>query len=95
MRKLSEILHQKRGLNNKAKLDDKSIFYFFNKVIEKEFGNKGLENLKPVFWKNGKLFIESRSSVWGGELWINRAGIAKKINQEIGADEVCEIKVKN
>ncbi len=96
MKKLKEILNQRQPLiNQKRELGSKSIFYFFSKIIEKEYGNRGLENLKPVFWKNGKLFVESRNSVWGGDLWINRRKIIKKINQEIGLKEVQEIKIEN
>ena len=76
-------------------MDEKSIFYFFNKIIEKEYGNRGLESLRPTYWKNGKLFVEAKSSVWGGDLWINRAAIISKINQEIGSRTVDEIKIKS
>ena len=94
MRKLADLLTRKNS-SNKAILDDKTIYYFFNKVIEREYGNKGLAKLKPDFLKNGKLFVRAESSVWSGELWTNREDIVKKINAEIGSKEVREIKLKN
>lgn len=93
MKKISDILRSKKSLNKKT-LDEKSIFYFFNKVIEREYGNKGLANLCPNFLKSKKLFVKAKSSVWANELWINRDEIAGKINEEIGSEEIKEIKVK-
>lgn len=93
MKKIGEILRQKKS-SVKKKLDDKSLFYFFNREIEKEFGSKGLENLKPSFWKDGKLFVKSKSSTWASELWINRQDVIEKINKEIGSKEIREIKIK-
>lgn len=78
-----------------ANLDEKTIFYFFNKVIEKEYGSKGLANLKADFLKEGKLFIKGKSSVWANELWLNKEDIAEKMNKEIGSKEIKEIKIKN
>lgn len=76
-------------------MDSQSIFNFFNRVIEREFGNKGLNYLKPDFWKNGKLFVKSKNSIWASELWINREDFINKINKEIGSREVREIGIKN
>ena len=53
MKKISDILRLKKSINKKA-LDEKSIFYFFNKVVEREYGNKGLVNLCPNFLKSKK-----------------------------------------
>jgi len=94
MRRLADLINSKKGFN-KARIDEKTIFYFFNKIIEREYGNKGLANLKPEIIKNRKLFVMAKSSVWANELWLNREEIAKEINQEIGAPEINEIKIKN
>lgn len=94
MKRLSDILNSKKG-RKQANLDDKSIFYFFSKIIEKEYGNKGLGNLSPNFLKKKTLFVKARSSVWANELWLNKSEIIGKINKEIGSEEIKEIKIKN
>jgi hypothetical protein len=94
MRKIGDILNFKKN-RVITKLDDKSIYYFFNKVVEKEYGNKGLGSLKPDYFEAGKIFVKAKSSVWANELWLNREEIKEKINKEIGSREVVEIKIKN
>ncbi len=94
MKKLADLINSKKGFSG-ARIDEKTIFYFFNKIIEREYGNKGLASLRPEILKNKKLFIKAKSSVWANELWLNRQGIAKEINKEIGSPEIDEIKIKN
>lgn len=94
MKKLADLINSKKGFS-KARIDEKTIFYFFNKIIEREYGNKGLASLRPEILKNKKLFIKAKSSVWANELWLNRQGIAKEINKEIGSPEIDEIKIKS
>ncbi len=94
MKRVGDILSGRKP-SPKGKLDEKSIFYFFKKIIEKEYGDKGAANLQPDFWKGKKLFVKTKSSVWANELWLNRKEIAEKINKEIGSSEIDEIKIKN
>ncbi len=94
MKKLADLINSKKGFS-RAKIDEKTIFYFFNKVVEREYGNKGLANLKADFLKSGKLFVKTKSSVWANELWLNKKDVAEKINKEIGSKEVDEIKIKS
>lgn len=94
MKKLKDLLSANR-VRKKTNLDEKSLYYFFNKIIEREYGNKGLANLKADFLKNGRLFIKAKSSVWANDLWLNKEEIVEKINKEIGTREVTEIKIKN
>ena len=78
----------------KTVLDEKTIFHVVQKVINEEYGIRGKTNLKPDFYKNGKLFIQSESSVWKNELWINRTEIIFKLNKYLGSEEIKEIKFK-
>lgn len=94
MKKLADLLNLKKT-PAKAAVDEKTIFYFFNKIIEREYGNKGLANLRTEILKNKKLFIKAKSSVWANELWLNRGEIIKKINKEISSPEIDEIKIKS
>ena len=94
MKKLGQLLNQK-DLNKKAALDEKAIFYIFTKIIKELYGNKGIENIKPHFYKKGKIFIKSLSSSWSNEIWLNKKEILEKINSEIGAEETIDIKIDN
>ena len=77
----------------KVALSDKEIFYLFERIIKREYGNQGSKNLKPNFFKNKKLFIRSESSIFANELLLNKKSIIQKINQEIGSEEIKDIKV--
>lgn len=74
--------------------DEKSIFYAFQRVIKEEYGAQGIKNFQPDFWKNGRLFVRTESSVWASELQLKREEIRAKMNKELGTDEVREIKLK-
>jgi hypothetical protein len=92
MKKISYFLGKNKKLA-KA-LDDKSIFFIFRKIIKSEYGAKGEQGLFPEFYKKGKLFLRAKNSNWANEIWSNRQDVLKKINNEIGTEEVQEIKVQ-
>lgn len=76
-----------------ARLEDKDIFYLFERIIKQEYGNQGTKNLKAGYYKNGKLYIKSDSSIFSSELLLNKNEIIRKLNQEIGNNEIVDIKV--
>jgi len=90
--KLLKNLLNRKNFNKKTNLDKKTVFYIFEKVIKREYGKMGGENIKPSFYKKGKIFIKTQSSNWANEIWLNRQSLIKKINQELGSDEIKEIK---
>jgi hypothetical protein len=94
VKKLGLLLNQK-DLSKKSALDEKAIFYIFTKVIKELYGNKGAENIKPCFYKKGRIFIQSPSSSWANETWLNKKEIVEKLNSEIGAEEITDIKISN
>ena len=91
MKLLKNFLNRKR-FNKKTDLDEKTVFYIFKKVIKREYGRMGEENIQPRFYKKGKIFIKTQSSNWANEIWLNRQSLVEKINQELGSDEIKEIK---
>jgi len=82
----------RKNFTKKTDLDEKTVFCVFEKVIKKEYGRMGGENIQPRFYKKGKIFIKTQSSNWANEIWLNRQKLVKKINQELGSDEIKEIK---
>jgi len=92
MKKIGYFL-QKKELVKKAPLDDKSVFYIFDKIIKEEYGNRGIENVKASYFKEKKLFIKAENSNWANEVWLNRQNLIEKINKELGSEEIEEIKI--
>lgn len=74
-------------------IDEKTIFSVFNKVVHAEYGTRGGENIEPRFYKEKKLFISFRSSLWASEIWLNRKNLAEKTNALLGLSAIQEIKV--
>jgi len=93
MKSLKSFL-QRKNIKKVIALDDKTVFFLFKKIVKEEFGNMGLEKLQPDYFANGILFIRSESSAWTSELWLQKNKIMRKINQEIGKDEIRDIKLK-
>lgn len=93
MKSLSSLLNKKK-INRKIVLDDKTVFFLFKKIIKEEFGNVGIEKLIPNYFAHGIIFIHSESSAWAAELEMQKAKIIRKINQEIGSSQIKNIKLK-
>jgi len=94
MKRISQLIFKKRD-DKKLIWDEKSIFFAFQRVIKEEYGNQGIKNLIPNFYKNKKLFVKSLSSVWANELMLNKGTFIKRINHELNQEEVKEIKINN
>lgn len=92
MKKISQYL-KNRNFQKKTVLDEKTVFYIFKKIIQTEYGNKGVAKLKPSFYKDGKLFILSSSSAWANELWSAKDDIINKMNQELKTNDIKGIKI--
>lgn len=93
MKSLKNLL-EKRKKSINISLNDKDIFYIFQRVIREEYGNIGVEKFKADFYKNRILFIKSDSSAWASELWMNKDKLIKKMNAELGDGAVERIKIK-
>lgn len=92
MRTLKELLPQKRNISTKA-IDEKTIFHIAKRVLVEEYGVRGGENIVPSFYKEKKLFLSPRSSLWASEVYLMREHIASRINAILGSEEVKEIKI--
>lgn len=87
-------IYLKKRVIKKRVIDNQTIFYLFKKKIKQEYGRKGEGGIIPDFFKDGKLFVVCQNSNWKNELWLNREELVKKINNEIGSQEIKEIKIK-
>lgn len=84
---------KKQIIQRKIVVDDKDVFYIFQRVIKEEFGNVGAGKFKARHFGNKTVFVETESSNWASELWLNRKKIIEKMNGELGEGAVREIKV--
>lgn len=97
MKSLGSLLQKKFSKKNKEKkleLDEKTAFFIFRKVIQKEFGVLGSEKFSPEHFAKKTIFIKSNSPAWSAELWMNKERIVSKINQELGEELIEKIKIK-
>jgi len=90
MKKISNLL-DKRRFSKKINIDQQSVFYIFNLVIKEEYGHQGAENITPVFFKDKKIFIKAAGSTWASEIWLRRRYIVKKINEQLGGEEIADL----
>lgn len=92
MRTLKELLPKKR-LSVPQEIDEKTIFHIAKRVVTEEYGVRGGENIIPTFYKEKKLFLAPRSSLWASEILLGRTHICKRINDILGTEAVKEIKI--
>jgi predicted nucleic acid-binding Zn ribbon protein len=92
MKKIGHFINfQKRNTAKKA-IDEKTIFFLFNKVVGEMYGKKGSENLRPERYSKAVLFFSSKQPLWAADVLVNQKELLDKINQQIGSIELKEIK---
>lgn len=75
-------------------VDEKTIFFLATKIIEEEYGKKGVASVFPRYYKDGKLFLSGKSSLWVEEMKVFRADFIRRL-AESGADTITDIKVSH
>jgi len=93
MKSLGKFLKYKK-LKVKKEIDNDTVFYIFNKIIEVKYGEVGKANIKTSFYKDGNIFLEIKNSNWANEIWLNKEMLIEEVNKKIGGDDIKEIKVK-
>ncbi|MDO8565760.1 MAG: DciA family protein [Candidatus Moranbacteria bacterium] len=92
MRTLKELLPRKQ-LTIPKEIDEKTIFHIAKQVLIEEYGARGGENIIPSYYKNKKLFLSPRSSLWSSEAYLMREHLVSRINAILGSEAVKEIKI--
>ena len=99
MRALKSFLQKKKTAVSqklpKQELDEKTVFYLWQKVVEREYGKQGVNNIRFGFYKNRILFLKIASSNWRNEIWLQKDFLREELNKKIGEKEVKKIVVKN
>lgn len=91
MKKIGNLL-DKRKLTRKS-LDQEGIFYVFKQLIREEYGKRGAESIMPIFFRDKKIFVKTSSSTWADEILLNRKEIIKKINEQVGNNEIIDLDI--
>ncbi|OIP59110.1 MAG: hypothetical protein CO143_00805 [Candidatus Moranbacteria bacterium CG_4_9_14_3_um_filter_45_14] len=92
MRTLKELLPKKQHSPLKG-IDEKTIFHIAKRILVEEYGVRGGENIIPSFYKDKKLFLSPRSSLWASEIYLTRVHLAERMNAVLGSEEIKEIKI--
>ncbi|MDQ5902184.1 MAG: hypothetical protein QG606_400 [Patescibacteria group bacterium] len=92
MRSLKDLAIKKKGWEKEErKLDDKTVFFAFEKIIGEWYGFKGRENIFPEEWVEGTLLIRVRSSLWLNELLLEKEKLQQTVNVFLGGEPVKRI----
>jgi hypothetical protein len=75
-------------------VDEKTIFFLATKIIEEEYGKKGVASVFPRYYKDGRLFLSGKSSLWVEEMKNFRVDFLRHLADQ-GADVVTDIKVSH
>jgi hypothetical protein len=92
MKKIGHFIRLNKDKSKKKSIDEKTIFFLFNKVIRKMYGEKGVENLKAERYAGETIFFSSREPLWAADLLVNQAEAIEKINRELGSPEIKKLK---
>lgn len=86
MERLGKIL-QKHKENKGVALDEKTAFYLFFRVIEREYGQAGQKVFAPDRLEKNTLYVGTQKATWAQELWCNRGRILSKINRGLRKEQ--------
>lgn len=93
MKKIADFLQQKKEIKKEIVYDEKTIFFIFSKVIQKEYGRRGLCEFTPHLYRYNLIYVHAKRSSWAYELFTNKENIIEKINKELKKNEVKGLKV--
>ena len=85
----------KKTLSRRKIIDEKSVFYIFGLIIKEEFGKQGAKNIIPTLFRDKKIVIKVVGSNWASEILLQKSYILKKLNNELGAEEVFDLVVSD
>lgn len=75
-------------------VDEKTIFFLAAKILEEEYGKKGVASIVPRYFDGSKLFLSCKSSLWVEEMKNFREDFLRRL-EDAGVDTVKDIKVSH
>ena len=85
-----------RKASSRAKpkpIDEKTIFFFAEKILRDEYGKRGMEMLRLARFRDGKLSLRAKSSLWADEARNFRSELLRRLARDLGDGVVKEVKV--
>lgn len=76
------------------KMDEKTIQFLFEKVIQEYYGVKGKSNVLPLGFKDGVLVLGIYKSLWQAEVSLNKEELRESLNKKIGEELVKSIRIQ-
>lgn len=94
MRNLKDLLSEKRTNTGKVfSVDEKTLFFILKKVVKELYGTKGVESIIPITYKEKKLFLQPRSSLWANEITLEKKKLIQRVNELLEGEAVEDIRL--
>lgn len=93
MKKIADYLERKKIIKKDIVCDEKTIFYIFSKIIQIEYGRRGVCEFTPHLYRYNLIYVHAKKSSWAHELFTNRINIIQKINKELEGQEIKGLKI--
>ena len=94
MKKIGSFISNK-AITKRSTVDEKTVFYVFGRIIGEEYGKQGLKNVIAESFRDKKIFIRTLGQNWPNEIWLNKAFLLKRINGELGSEEIIDLAMSN
>lgn len=98
MKSLSSLLiqHDNNALEKEELekvIDEKTIFFLFNKIIEEQYGKRGRTVIFPAKYQEKILLVRVASPLWAQELITERGGICRSLNKSLGEEVLVDLQI--
>ncbi len=77
----------------KRVVDEKTLFFLFQKEIKNRYGERGLQMILPLSFHGQTLGVKTKSPLWANELWLEREAILHSLNTSLGDEVVKSLKL--
>lgn len=75
-------------------IDEKTIFFLVTKILEEEYGKRGVISVVPRYFDGRKLFLSCKNSLWVEEVTAFRKDLLRRLSDQ-GVDVVTDIKASH
>jgi predicted nucleic acid-binding Zn ribbon protein len=75
-------------------VDEKTVFFLFEKILSEEYGMRGKENVQPYSYEDKVLFLYTEKSLWLSEMDMENERLRERLNALLGGDFVQKIYTK-
>lgn len=77
----------------KGEVDEKTIFFLFNRIIEEQYGKRGRSIIHPSRYQERVLTLRVMSPLWANELVLQETVLRKRLNKALDEEIVQMIRI--